>query len=98
MTEYYLVGFGFKGSTRLQGLQNKIPKAFHEVSTRFCKSYGAPTKFHAELHEGSTRTACEVHRAQSGKSGPDCTVGARSGSDCAVGPRSGPINYQAGIA
>ena len=72
------------------------PKALHEVSTRFCKSYGAAlrkgTKFHAEFHEGSTRTVCEVRRAQVGR----CAVGARLhrrrpiGPDCAVGPRSGP--------
>ena len=53
----------------------------HEVSTRFCKSYGA-----------ALTKVCEVHRAQVGQ----CAVGARLhrrgpiGPDCAVGPRSGP--------
>ena len=46
----------------------------------------------ARVRTSSTRTVCEVHRAQVGARLPflgpplDCTVGARSGPDCAVGP------------
>ena len=77
-TEYYLVGFGLQGFTRLRGLRNKIPKALHEVSARFCKSYGAdstlsPQGFHENCLQGSP--------------GPVGQVGARLRRRGPIGPR-----------
>ena len=42
---------GSKRSTRLRGLRGKVPKTLHEVSTRFCKSYGVA------LRKGSNKVS-----------------------------------------
>ena len=68
-------------------------RGFHQVLQKLWGSpFGrVPTKFHAEFHEGSTRTVCEVPRARLGPDRPT----PRSGPDSDVGPRQ---LYQAGIA
>ena len=72
---------GFKASTGLRGLWGKVPKALHEVSTRFCKSYGAAVrKGSTKVLRGRFVRFTSPGRGSIAPSGPDCTV------------PSGPVN------
>ena len=85
ITEYYLVGFEFQGFHEAAGLRNTIPEALHEVSTRFCKSYGAALR---RFQQSSTLSLRGFHEnGLRGSPGPVGQVGARLHRQGPIGPR-----------